>query len=62
MGIPPVGKMEFNEEVFEADFIGRRTVKSVRCDCFQPSFDDCTTIRCEPLNGAEAFFIDAGDL
>lgn len=61
MGIPPVGELEFNGDLLEADFIGRKTVNNKRCDCFQPSFDDCTTVRCEPIDGSEPFFIDAED-
>lgn len=61
MDTPSIGEMDFGGEIFEAGFIGRRYIAGIRCDCFQPSFDDCTIVRCEPLDGSEPFFINAED-
>lgn len=61
MGMPPVGEMDFDGLILDADFIGCKTIRGERCNCFQPSFDDCTLVRCEPLNDSKAFFINAED-
>ena len=59
MDISTIGKKDFNGLTLEASFIGRKTIRGEYCDCFQPGFDDCTLIRCEPCDGSGIFFINA---
>jgi hypothetical protein len=61
MGIPPVGELYFDGILCEADYIGVKYIENVRCECFQPSTADCTTVRCDPLDGSKPFFINAED-
>lgn len=51
--------MSFDGILYEVDYIGTKYIDGVKYKCYQPSFADCTTIRCEPLNGSEPIFTTA---
>ena len=62
MNVPITKEMDFNgKKIFAANFIGYKTVKGKYCKCYQPSFADCTLVRCEPADGSDVLFLNAKD-
>ncbi|MCK5016378.1 MAG: hypothetical protein KAS32_04825 [Candidatus Peribacteraceae bacterium] len=61
MNMIPIGEMDFDGVILDASFIGRKYIGGVMYDCFQPSFDECVLVRCEPINRTDILFIDVGD-
>lgn len=57
MNVSFIGEMDFSGVLLPASFIGRKHIKGRHYSCYQPSFDDCTLVRCEPDDGSDVLFI-----
>lgn len=61
MNVSFVGELDFDGVLLPASFVGRRSIEGQHYSCYQPSFDDCTLVRCEPDDGSGVLFVKGED-